>query len=72
MQVQSQFLTVPNAAKKYPAFTEASLRWLLFNREHNGFNRCVVRVGRRVLIDDSELVAWLRDQREAKGVSNAA
>ena len=66
METHSQFLTVPNTAKKYPAFTEGSLRWLLFNREHNGFDRCVVRVGRRVLIDETELVAWLRDQREAK------
>jgi hypothetical protein len=64
MELQPQFLTVGDAAKKYPAFTEGSLRWLLFNREQNGFNRCVVRIGRRVLIDEAELVAWLRDQRE--------
>lgn len=66
MQTQTQFLTVTDAAKKHPAFTEGGLRWLLFNRENNGFNRCVCRIGRRVLIDESELVAWLRDQREAK------
>ena len=61
----TQFLSVPATAKKYPAFSEGGLRWLLFNREQNGFNRCVVRIGRRVLIDEAELVAWLRDQREA-------
>lgn len=65
MQTDPQFLTVPDTAKKYPAFTEGGLRWLLFNRESNGFARCVVRIGRRVLIDESELVAWLRDHREA-------
>jgi hypothetical protein len=66
MELQTQFLTVPDTAKKYPAFTEGGLRWLLFNREQNGFDRCVVRVGRRVLIDEVELVGWLRDQREAR------
>lgn len=65
MQSESQFLTIPGTSKKYPAFSEGGLRWLLFNREQNGFNRCVVRIGRRVLIDECELVAWLRSQREA-------
>jgi len=68
MQNETQFLTVEKTAKKYTeaGFTQGSVRWLLFNREHNGFARCVVRVGRRVLIDETELVAWLRDQREAR------
>lgn len=64
-----QFPTVIELAHKYPAFTEPSLRWLLFNREHNGFNSCVVRIGRRVLIDEAEFVAWLKSQREARGVA---
>ncbi len=66
MQNDPHFLTVLDVAKKFPAFTEGSLRWLLFNREANGFNRCVVRIGRRVLIDEVELVAWLRDHREVR------
>jgi hypothetical protein len=61
-----QFLTVSDLAKKYSAFTAGGLRWLLFNREQNGFNRCVVRIGRRVLIDEAEFVTWLRDQLEAR------
>ena len=68
METQSQFLTAPKLAEKYKSagFTEAGIRWQLFNREHNGFNRCVVRVGRRVLIDEVEFIAGLRSQREAK------
>ena len=63
-----EFLTVAALAEKYPraGLSEASIRWLLFNREHNGFNTCVVRVGRKVLIDEAEFVAWLRAQRERK------
>ena len=61
------FLTVRSLASKYQnaGFTESGLRWVLFNRAHNGFARCVVRVGRRLLIDEVEFVRWLRDHREA-------
>lgn len=66
MTNQSQYLTVAQTAEKYPCFTVAGLRWQLFNRVTTGFDRCVVRAGRRVLIDEAEFVAWLRDQRERK------
>lgn len=66
MNTQSQYLTVAQAAEKYPCFTVAGLRWQLFNRATNGFDRCVIRTGRRVRIDEAEFVAWLRDQRERK------
>ena len=67
-QVETQnFLTVGALADKYRAagFTQGSLRWQLFNREQNGLDRAVVRVGRRLLIDEAEFIAWLRSQREA-------
>ena len=61
-----QYLTVVQTAERFPCFTVAALRWQLFNRATTGFDRCVVRTGRRVLIDEAEFVAWLRDQRERK------
>jgi hypothetical protein len=60
-----QFFTVEQFAKKYTAFTPASLRWLLFQRERNGLDSAVVRLGRRVLIDETAFVAWLRSHSEA-------
>ena len=65
METQN-FLTVGSLAAKYKGagFTEGALRWQLFNREQNGLDRAVVRVGRRLLIDEAEFVAWLRSQRE--------
>lgn len=70
MQSATRFLDVAAvaASPEYP-LTEGGLRWLLFNREQNGFDRCVVRVGRRVFIDEAQLVAWLRAQNEAAGRS---
>lgn len=59
----AQLFTVKQLAQKYPAFSEGSLRYLLFNRERNGLDRAVIQIGRRVLIDEQEFVAWLRQQK---------
>lgn len=58
-----QFTTVEQLANKYPAFTQSSLRWMLFNRATNGLDAAVVQIGRRVLIDEQAFVAWLRTHR---------
>ncbi len=60
-----QFLTVEQLAAKYPAFSEPSLRWMLFNRETNGLTTAVVQIGRKVLIDEQAFVAWLRSRKAA-------
>lgn len=60
---QPQFFTVTQFAEKYPAFSEASLRWLLFHREMNGLSAAVVQLGRRLLIDEVAFVEWLRQHR---------
>ena len=54
-----RYLTVRQAALAYPAMTESSLRWLRFNGDQNGFNTCVLTVGRKVLIDADALERWL-------------
>ena len=35
------------------------LRHLIFYEQTNGFNYCVVRVGRRVLIDEYKFFEWM-------------
>jgi hypothetical protein len=56
-------LSVKQLAAKSPAFTESSIRWLIFNRESNGFDEVLVKVGRRVLIDGQKLDEWLEKNR---------
>lgn len=34
------------------------LRHLIFHEDTNGFSECVVRIGRRVLIDEQKFFAW--------------
>lgn len=60
----SPFLTVAATARKYAAagFTVGSLRWLAFNREHNGFGAAFVKIGRKLLVDEAEFVACIRRQ----------
>ena len=68
----ASFLTIASAARTFRAagFTEASLRWLAFNRRHNGFNRAFVKVGRRLLIDEAEFIAAIRNQGQvARGAA---
>lgn len=58
--------TVRQLAEEYPhLFTEPALRWLIFNRETNGFDRCILRVGKRIFIDTRQLEAWFAEHRGA-------
>lgn len=64
---QKRYLTIRQAAQAYPALTESSLRWLRFNGDVNGFNRCVLAVGRKLLIDAEAFERWLDGHRGSQG-----
>lgn len=56
--------TVKQLCQEYPhLFTEGSLRWLIFNGETNGFAACIIRAGRRLLIDVRALRHWMAQHR---------
>ncbi len=55
-------LTVKQFSQQNPAFTEGSMRWLLFHRQQNGLERAVVKVGRRVLINVEAFFIWIDEQ----------
>jgi len=38
------------------------LRALAFNAKKNGFDSCIRRIGRRVLIDEAAYFAWVESQ----------
>ncbi len=48
-----RFCAPKNVPSKYPdaGFTIGGVRWLIFNAKDNGFDKCIVRAGRKVLID---------------------
>ncbi len=46
-------------------FSEASIRWHLFNANQNGLaaHKAVVRIGRRVYIDPDAFERWIDSQQ---------
>ena len=55
--------SVREVADLNPAFSQAAIRWWIFNKETNGFDEVCVKVGRRVLIDTKKLDEWIESQR---------
>jgi hypothetical protein len=57
--------TVNQFTQKQPAFTLGGLRSLIFNEDSNGLKSsgAVVRIGRKVLIDDAKFFAWIESQQ---------
>lgn len=47
-----------------PGMTMGGLRMLLFHSRTNGLEPCVVRLGRKLLIDEAAFVQWLDSMRE--------
>jgi hypothetical protein len=59
-----QLRSVSQLCAEYPnLFTEGGLRWLIFQANTNGFDACVIRVGKRVYIDLDALQEWLAEHR---------
>lgn len=66
-------LTVKQLSQKHPAFSLSSLRNLLFKAKQrmtsigaiqgNGLEKAVIRVGRKILIDEEIFFEWLDDQK---------
>ncbi len=63
MSSSKSLRTVSQITRELPAFTEASLRRLVFNSEHNGLARAIVRIGRRVYIDRELFEEWVELHR---------
>ncbi len=63
--VTGDYATVAQLAQRFPVFTAASIRWLLFNSKSNGLEHAIIRVGRRVLISVPRFVDWLESHRAA-------
>ena len=61
-------MTVKQAAKRFPIFSEGALRYLIFHAATNGFASVVKRVPgqRKVLLDEVALLEWIQSGRPAR------
>ncbi|MDP1664578.1 MAG: hypothetical protein Q8L79_05560 [Methylobacter sp.] len=59
--------TVNQFTAKQPAFTTGGIRSLIFNEHQNGLAKsgAIVRIGRKVLIDETKFFAWIESQNKA-------
>jgi len=57
------FTTLKEFAKKHSAFTESSLRHLIFNEHENGLadSGAISRVGRRIYINEQKWFDWIEN-----------
>ncbi|HOH28214.1 MAG TPA: hypothetical protein PLC40_00945 [Candidatus Hydrogenedentes bacterium] len=56
-----RLLSVTQFCQKHEWATQGGIRHLLFNREMNGFDRCVVRLGRKILLNEAAVFEWLKE-----------
>lgn len=66
---ESPYKTVRQLQQKHPAFSAGGIRALIFKEDSNGLRSCgaVLRIGRKVLIDEPKFIAWIHAQNRANG-----
>lgn len=62
----TRYIPVPNWEKHHEWPRIGGLRNLIFNKDKNGFDKVIKKVGKRVLIDEAAFFQWVANQgREA-------
>lgn len=58
-----QYLTVRQLSEKYPAFPQGGVRHLIHHEKTNNFDSVIVRVGGKVLLDETAFVNWIESHK---------
>lgn len=58
----TRYIPVPNWEKHHDWPRIGGLRHLIFNKHSNGFDKVVIKVGKRVLIDEAAFFNWVASQ----------
>lgn len=61
--MSKSFISVRRLSENHPDFSEASIRYLLFNREENGLSQHVRKIGKKLLIDEFGFIDWIDNQK---------
>lgn len=62
----SRLLSPRQIWETYPAFTEGSLRWLLFHRQTNGLSIAIRKIGRRLVLVEDLFLQWVEEHSEKR------
>lgn len=66
--LKTRYIPAPDWDKYHCWPPVGGLRNLIFNRNKNGFDKVVKKVGKRVLIDEAAFFVWVEEQH-AKSVT---
>jgi hypothetical protein len=66
LQSIPSLLTIEGFCEKYPWAKPGQMRFFIFNRKKNGFSACIVRLGRRILLDEVKVFEWLKESNLAE------
>lgn len=66
-QTTPNYLTVSQFVNQHLAFNTGGLRSLIWNEHQNGLaeSGAIVRIGRKVLINQQKFFAWIESQQKA-------
>jgi hypothetical protein len=64
----TQYNTVNQFVAKYPWLTKGGVRSYIFFQDTNGLrqSRAIVRIGRKILIDEDKFFQWIETQNQEK------
>lgn len=67
LNTKTRLIPIPKWAQYHDWPSANALRFYIANRNNNGFDVAIKRIGRRVLIDENAFFTWVEKQnREAK------
>lgn len=62
--IQTRYLTIKDWPKYHAWPSEQGLRNLIAKRNENGFDKVIIRIGRRILIDEKAFDEWVQELRK--------
>lgn len=57
---QEKFATIKRLVEIFPSFTGGGIRSMIFSNEWNFEGECIMRAGRKILIDVEAFESWIR------------
>lgn len=63
-------LTIDQLVAEYPAFSEKSVRWWIYQGKTNGFEACLIRIGSRIYIDREKFEDWIENHRAVPSIND--
>lgn len=58
---QTRLIPLSKWHQYHPFPSVPALRWMRFNGDKTGFNRCILKLGKRLLIDEAKFFQWVRE-----------